>query len=203
MKDHFSIRAEGYDTTDYRLKYVDEMARGILAKAPLSPTSRILDFGAGTGLLTERLAPYVGEIFAVDISPSMIDQLKEKAPQLPCRIETLRQDLTKGPLPDLSVDGVVSTMTLHHIADPLALLRRLQRLIRPGGFLALCDVDTEDGSFHTLDTGVMHHGFEREKIREWMEDAGFSSVSVEDVTTIVKPHGAYPAFIAFGIKSEG
>ena len=200
MKDHFSIRAEDYDRTDYRLKYVDEMAAAIRRLAPLSPETRLLDFGAGTGLLTERLAPHVGSILAVDISPSMITQLREKAPSLPCPVETLRQDLTRGELPDLQVDGIVSTMTLHHIQDPAALIRRLATLLRPGGFIALCDIDTEDGTFHTLDTGVMHFGFEREHIRQWLDEAGFERIIVEDATIITKPHGSYPAFIAYGVK---
>jgi len=200
MHDHFSIRSDGYDTTDYRLKYVDEMAAAIRRRAPLSVESTLLDFGAGTGLLTERLAPHVGKIIAVDISPSMIAQLREKTPELPCTVETLQRDLTQGELPDITVDGIVSTMTLHHIDDPAGLLKRLYPLLRRGGFIALCDIDVEDGSFHTLDTGVRHYGFERQHIREWMEGAGFEKISVEDATVIVKPHGRYPAFIAYGEK---
>jgi 2-polyprenyl-3-methyl-5-hydroxy-6-metoxy-1,4-benzoquinol methylase len=197
-KDHFSVRAEEYDRTDYRLKYVDEMAVAILERMPRDSELEILDFGAGTGLLTERLAPHVASIVAVDVSPSMIGKLREKAPSLPCRLQTLRRDLTTGALPPLRVDGIVSPMTFHHIEDPAALLRRLRALLRPGGFIALCDIDREDGTFHTVDTGVRHHGFEREEFGRWMEEAGFGKVRIEDVTTIVKPHGEYPAFIATG-----
>ena len=199
-KDHFAVRAEGYDRTDYRLNYVDEMAAAILERMPSRSDLEILDFGAGTGLLTERLAPHVASIVAVDISPSMIEQLHRKTKDLPCRIETLRQDLTQGPLPQLKVDGIVSTMTFHHIDDPAELLRRLATLLRPGGFLTLCDIDTEDGSFHTVDTGVKHFGFDRERFREWMERAGFVKVRIGDATTIVKPHGSYTAFIVSGEK---
>jgi 2-polyprenyl-3-methyl-5-hydroxy-6-metoxy-1,4-benzoquinol methylase len=198
MKDHFAVRSEDYDRTDYRLKYVDEMAQAIRRRVPLGRETTLLDFGAGTGLLTERLAPHVGRIVAVDISPSMIAKLREKAPHLPCGIDTLRLDMTRGPLPELRVDGIVSTMTFHHIEDPQALLQRLTGLLEPGGFVALCDIDREDGSFHTIDTGVRHYGFDREEFGKWMENAGLESVSVDDVTTIVKPHGAYPAFIATG-----
>jgi len=201
MKDRFSVRAEGYDTTDYRIKYVDEMAEAIRKTAPLSPETTLLDFGAGTGLLTERLAPFVKKIIAVDISPSMISQLREKATRLSCQIETLQQDLTKGDLPDLSVDGIVSTMTFHHIEDPFTLLERFTSLLKPGGFLALCDIDTEDGTFHTIDTGVEHYGFDRGKMRSWMEKAGFGSVTIADATTIVKPHGAYTAFLVYARKA--
>jgi ubiquinone/menaquinone biosynthesis C-methylase UbiE len=201
-KDHFAVRAAEYDTTDYRLKYVDEMAEAIRNSVPLKREASLLDFGAGTGLLTERLAPYVGRIIAVDISPSMIERLEEKAAKLPCRVETLRRDLTEGPLPDLQVDGIVSTMTLHHIENPAGLLKRLYKLIRPGGFLAFCDVDKEDGSFHTIDTGVRHYGFDRKQIRQWMVEAGFTEVKLKDATVIVKPQGSYSAFLAVGRKTQ-
>jgi 2-polyprenyl-3-methyl-5-hydroxy-6-metoxy-1,4-benzoquinol methylase len=197
-KDHFAVRAEDYDTTDYRLKYVDEMAAAILERLPEKDGLEILDFGAGTGLLTERLAPHVASIVAVDVSPSMIAKLREKASSLPCRLQTLQLDLTNGDLPSLEVDGIVSTMTFHHIEEPAALLKRLHTLLRPGGFIALCDIDREDGTFHTVDTGVRHHGFDRGEFAKWMEEAGFGDVRIEDVTTIVKPHGEYPAFIATG-----
>ncbi|WP_456392024.1 class I SAM-dependent DNA methyltransferase [Nitratifractor sp.] len=198
MKDYFAVRADGYDHTDYRLNYVDEMARAIRRVAPIESGMRLLDFGAGTGLLTQRLAPFVEEIIAVDISPSMIVKLEEKKSALPCRIETLRRDLTRGDLPNLKVDGIVSTMTFHHIEDPLSLLKRLKQLLKPGGFVAFCDVDTEDGSFHTVDTGVKHFGFERESVLRWMEEAGYRALKIEDATIIEKPHGAYPAFVAYG-----
>ncbi len=201
MKDHFAVRAEEYDRTDYRLNYVDEMAEAIRQRVALSREITLLDFGAGTGLLTERLAPHVGAIVAVDISPSMIARLREKADRLPCRIETLQTDLSRGPLPDLRVDGIVSTMTFHHLEDPREMLRRLAALLKPGGFLAICDIDPEDGSFHTVDTGVKHFGFDRKSFGEWMDAAGFTGVTVEDATTIVKPHGSYTAFIATGSKA--
>jgi len=198
VEDYFAVRADGYDSTDYRLNYVDEMARAIRKVSPIKSGIRLLDFGAGTGLLTQRLAPFVEEIIAVDISPSMIAKLEEKKSALPCRIETLRQDLTSGELPNLKVDGIVSTMTFHHIEDPLSLLKRLKQLLKPGGFVAFCDVDTEDGSFHTVDTGVKHFGFERESVLKWMGEAGYRALKIEDATIIEKPYGAYPAFVAYG-----
>ncbi len=198
MRDYFAVRAEAYDRTDYRLNYVDDMARAIQRVAPIEPGMRLLDFGAGTGLLTQRLAPLVEEIIAVDISPSMIEKLEEKKSELPCRIVTIQQDLTRGELPNLKVDGIVSTMTFHHIDDPLLLLKRFKQLLKPGGFVAFCDVDTEDGSFHTLDTGVKHFGFDRENVLKWMEEAGYRRLKIEDATVINKPHGDYPAFVAYG-----
>ncbi len=201
-KDHFAARATGYDETVYRLRYVDEMAEAIRRHLPISNTMHLLDFGAGTGLLTERIAPEVSEITAVDISPSMISQLQEKSHSLPCRLSLIQQDLCRGELPEIRVDGIVSTMTLHHIEDVPALFRRLLTLLEPGGFAAFCDIDTEDGSFHTLDTGVKHLGFDREKMVQWMKEAGFENVEIRDATVIRKPQGDYPAFLLSGYRPQ-
>jgi len=200
--DFFKKRADDYDETVYRLRYVDEMAKAIRRSVSLDRTMHLMDFGAGTGLLTERIAPYVGSITAVDISDSMIGKLRQKISDLPCRLTLLRRDLCDGPLPDLRVDGIISTMTLHHIGDVPALFRRLGTLLRPGGFVAFCDIDREDGSFHTIDTGVKHLGFDREEIANWLRDAGFAQVRIGDAATIRKPQGEYPAFLLTGIKPE-
>jgi len=196
--DHFAVRADGYDTTDYRLRYVEEMARSILDAVSLTKETVLLDFGAGTGLLTERIAPYVGKIIAVDISPSMIEQLEQKRETLPCELETLRVDLCREAFAAEKVDGIVSTMTLHHIEDVPALFRRFRQAMKPGAFLALCDIDSEDGTFHTLDTGVKHFGFDRKEIIQWCKEAGFVDIHCVDSTVIVKPHGEYSAFFLSG-----
>ena len=202
MKDHFAIRAEEYDQTGYRLNYVDAMARSIRETVGLEPKMRIVDFGAGTGLLSERIAPFVEEIIAIDVSPSMIEKLRGKQEGFPCHLEIRQMDLCAEPFGEDPVDGIISSMTLHHIDDPVTLFRIFHRMLKPGGFLALCDIDTEDGSFHTIDTGVKHYGFEREHIREWAESAGFVDVKVSDSTVIVKEHGEFPAFLLSGYQSE-
>ena len=201
-KDYFAVRAEEYDSTGYRLKYVDDMARSILDRIPLHPKMTIVDFGAGTGLLSERLAPYVGKIIAIDISPSMISKLEEKRDTFPCGLELLEMDLCKEDYPAERVDGLVSSMTLHHIHDVPALLKKIYTMLKPGAFLALCDIDIEDGTFHTIDTGVVHHGFDRDEISGWCVKAGFEAIEIGESALIRKPHGDYPAFLLTAKRPE-
>lgn len=193
-EDRFHGRAQEYDNVDFRQRYVEEMARSIREYLPQDRKVTIMDFGAGTGLLTERLAPYAEKIVAVDVSESMIARLAEKASALPCAIELETIDLQKEKYPKC-VEGIVSTMTLHHIGDIPSLLKNLLDALEPGGFLALCDIDSEDGTFHTVDSGVMHYGFDREALKQLFEEAGFIEISVADSTVVHKPHGDYPAFI--------
>ncbi|WP_457606726.1 class I SAM-dependent DNA methyltransferase [Nitratifractor sp.] len=192
---HFDNRAKDYDSEEFRLRYIDEMAQSILDRVPLTKEMTIVDFGAGTGLLTERIAPHVGKIIAIDVSAAMIAKLEEKRDTLPCELELLQMDLCTEGYATERADGLISSMTLHHIEDVPALLKKIRTLLKPGAFIALCDIDTEDGSFHTVDSGVRHHGFDREEICRWCEEAGFMDVEIGDSALIVKPHGEYGAFL--------
>jgi ubiquinone/menaquinone biosynthesis C-methylase UbiE len=202
--DLFAIRSSEYDHTDYRINYIDEMAHTILEHMPLDNRMTLLDFGAGTGLLTELISSHVRKIIAIDISPSMIEKLLDKAPRFHCEIEVMHADLTREPPPPSlrELDGIISSMTLHHISDIPALLKLFHNILKPGAFIALCDIDPEDGTFHTIDTGVRHHGFDREMIAGWTSQAGFEEVAVRDAALIRKPQGEYQAFLLSAFKKK-
>jgi ubiquinone/menaquinone biosynthesis C-methylase UbiE len=104
---------------------------------------RVVDLGAGTGLLTLALAPRVGELVAVDISERMLDRLDDAAAADGVHnVETLVADLRRLPLDDESVTLVVSNYAFHHLDDAgkeLA-LAEARRILRPGGRLVICDM---------------------------------------------------------------
>ena len=192
--DRFAHKADTYDQSRQRVDNVDNIAQAMLASVPLAPTQHILDFGSGTGLLLEKIAPHVGRMTAVDISPAMNRQLHDKRDRLGCPLDILEIDLATTRLA-LEVDGIVSSMTLHHIRDIDALFRTFHGLVKAGGFIALADLDREDGSFHAEDTGVFHHGFDRDAIAETARRAGFSDVRVSTASVVNKPQGDYGVFL--------
>lgn len=131
--------------------------------------------------------------------PSMNRQLEDKRGRLPCELEIIEADLEATDITG-QYDGVISSMTLHHIRDIDALFRKFFDLVRPGGFIALADLDREDGSFHTQDTGVHHFGFDRDHLASVAADAGFSQVQVVTASTIMKPQGEYPVFLLTAVR---
>lgn len=204
-KDLFAHKAGEFDQNPRRVENVANIAAAIRAAIPLHRSQGLLDFGAGTGLLLAELAPGVGHITAVEVSPAMAAQLREKLPGLGCPVTILTEDLTAPALPPglsgldfTPFDGIVSSMTLHHIADIPGLLARFYQLLQPGGFIALADLDAEDGSFHSEDTGVFHPGFARETLAAQARAAGFTQVTVGDASVIRKPQGDYPVFLLTG-----
>jgi cyclopropane fatty-acyl-phospholipid synthase-like methyltransferase len=198
-RDFFARKAAVYDKAKHRTANVDNIAKAVLASIELNREMRMLDFGSGTGLLLERLATHVASITAVDVSDSMNEQLAAKRATLPCELHILPVDLTQTSIPG-EYDVIVSSMTLHHIADIPGMLTRLFSLLRPGGQIALADLDAEDGTFHTEDTGVFHHGFERTWLQEQAEKAGFVEVRLDTAGVVHKPQGNYPVFLLTASK---
>ena len=143
-KDFFAHKAGNYEGRSNRITNINSIAAAIIATVPIDRDMHLVDFGAGTGLLLERIAPLVRKITAIDVSPSMAKQLADKKDRLPCELEQLELDLEKTDAPGV-YDGVISSMTLHHIRDVEALLRKFHAMVRPGGFIALSDLDKEDG----------------------------------------------------------
>lgn len=192
--DFFKHKAESYEHDNRRVENVQTIATSILNHIDFKADMDILDFGSGTGLLLEQIAPFVHSITAVDISKSMNEQLDKKRADLACELEIIEMDLTKSDL-NRKFDGVISSMTLHHIEDTKAMFNKLFSMLKPGGFIALADLETEDGSFHTEDTGVFHFGFSREELINLATNSGFSQVEVNPASIVHKPHGAYPVLL--------
>ncbi|SNS73053.1 Methyltransferase domain-containing protein [Geodermatophilus saharensis] len=88
---------------------------------------RVLDLGAGTGLLTGVLLAAGHEVVAVDPSPQMLDQLHARHPGVPVHVGGAEA----VPLPDRSVDAVVAGQAAHWF-DPEPAAAELRRVLRPG-----------------------------------------------------------------------
>lgn len=199
-KDHFAHKSKSWDMNSRRVKNAKAVADAILRNIKLDKTMRVMDLGAGTGLLSYFIAPHVGEIVALDNSPSMLEVFKEKSAEFACPTRILQADIEQDHV-DEYYDGIISSMTLHHIADIAALFKKLYAMLHPGGFLAIADLDTEDGSFHSEDTGVHHFGFDREALASLARQAGFEHIRFETASIIEKPHGNFPVFLMTARKS--
>jgi cyclopropane fatty-acyl-phospholipid synthase-like methyltransferase len=124
----------------------------------------------------------------------MLEQLAAKA-ELRGKVEIYCQDILEKPIAE-PVDGIVSAMALHHVEDTGALARAFREHVKPGGFLALADLDTEDGSFHAPGTeGVCHFGFDRGDLGGELRAAGFEDVEFRTAVEISRESGTYPIFL--------
>ncbi len=184
----FDRVAADWDNNPTRVALARAVVDAIRAAVPLRAEMQALDFGAGTGLVTLGLLASVKSVTAVDASGEMLRVLDDKLRTLHIdNVHTLQCDIVRAPLPANQFDLVVSSMVLHHLPDVPPVLQRLRPCLRPGGWIALADLDTEDGSFHADMTGVFHKGLDRADVCHWLEQAGFSDVQARDAHTITRP----------------
>ncbi|WP_027945893.1 class I SAM-dependent methyltransferase [Amycolatopsis taiwanensis] len=166
----------------------------------VNPTgaTRVLEYGAGTGLVSQELAGSVGPLTLADPSKGMREVMHSKLATgaLPASSRIWDLDLSAGRIPDERFDLVVTVMTLHHIPDLTPVLDGFARLLDSGGHLCVVDLVKEDGSFHHDGDFHGHHGFDTQDLSTKLESAGFTDVHVEQVYEVVKDGATYPLFLA-------
>ncbi|BDY11792.1 class I SAM-dependent DNA methyltransferase [Hydrogenimonas cancrithermarum] len=193
----FDQRAKTWDASDRRQALAEAVSNAIRTQTSLEKSMHLLDIGAGTGLLTRRLMPYVSRVTGVDTSAGMLEELRK----IEGPVDTVEIDIMAY-RPESSFDGIVSSMTLHHIENTEGLFRHLHGLLKPGGFIALADLAPEDGSFHDHgNEGVHHFGFDEKTLLLLSEKAGFIQPTCRIVHTVSKEGGrTYDIFLLYAIK---
>jgi len=206
MASRFDEAAAQWDNNPGRVELARAVGEAIGRAVPFQPGWRALDFGAGTGLVTLNIQPRVASIVAVDVSSGMLEVLEKKFAAAGIdNVQSRLWDLESRPYPETGFDLVISSMTLHHLPDVPLIFKRLAAVLKPGGWLAVADLDSEDGSFHRDVKDVYHKGFARDDIRRWLQDAGFVNISIQDAHRLEKPdaagnHRAYGVFLATGSR---
>ena len=203
ISEYFDRKAAGWEANESRRALAADVVRAVEREIGGEPRPKLLDYGAGTGLCSIALAPKCSSILAVDITREMLSRLDEKAQaEKILNLKTCLHDLREGPIKGGRFDVILCAMTMHHVQDAGFLLKCFCSMLEPNGFLAIADLDEEDGSFHDDPTGVEHHGFRREHLVRKMMDAGLTLVSMETVHHIEKPRHfgprRYPVFFTTG-----
>ncbi|HKJ52672.1 MAG TPA: methyltransferase domain-containing protein [Gammaproteobacteria bacterium] len=200
MTDLFEAKAADWDANDRRTRLAAAIGATMLERVQLHKHMKVMDFGAGTGLVAAQIAPLVEQLVAVDTSPAMLEKLAAKA-ELEGRVETVCRDILEQPL-DTRFDLIVSAMTLHHVEDTSRLLQRFNQQLKPSGKLALADLDKEDGSFHAEGTeGIFHFGFDRDELRAELESQGFEKIEFFTAHTMERNQREYPVFLVTATKA--
>ncbi|NOZ91309.1 MAG: class I SAM-dependent methyltransferase [Epsilonproteobacteria bacterium] len=199
-QDIFAHKSKSWDMKSRRVQNAKSIADYILKNIKLTKDMHIMDFGAGTGLLSYFLSNDVGKVTALDNSQSMLEVFREKAYMFNSLIEILELDLTQNIPDNIYFDGIVSSMTMHHIQDIKDMLNKMYHMLPKGGFIALADLDKEDGTFHSDNIGVFHYGFDRDELKKIAQKVGFRDVQFETVNTIKKPHREFSVFLMIAKK---
>jgi ubiquinone/menaquinone biosynthesis C-methylase UbiE len=159
------------------------------ALAQLHAGETVLDLGSGGGidvLLSARRVGPTGKAYGLDMTDEMLalaNSNKQKAGVT--NVEFLKGEIEKIPLPDNSVDVIVSNCVINLSADKDAVLREAFRVLKPGGRLAVSDVVTrgemlpEIRKSVLLWVGCIAGALEESDYRSKLSTAGFSKIEIE------------------------
>lgn len=175
----FDKKAKDWDTPENK-KRSRAIAKSIKSNVSLSTEMSAFEYGCGTGLLSFALRSELGAITLADNSEGMLNVLRDKINSRSLDdMDAVKLDLSADPLPQKRFDIVYTMMTLHHIPNVQQVLGQFYKLLNPNGWLAVADLDKEDGSFHGPDADV-HKGFDHDDLTAEAQKAGFSDIGFSD-----------------------
>ena len=189
-KNHFDDAAATWDNEPRRIALMKAVGETILREARPTKHMDVLDYGCGTGLVSLFLLPYVRSVTGADSSLGMLEVLRKKLAEGGIKtMKAVRLDLERDRLPGQRYHLLVTSMTLHHIADTDHVLSAFHELLLPGGTLCIADLDTEPGIFHTPEAApsVHHHGFDRNDLKNQLRQIGFHELRDVTAHTIRRP----------------
>lgn len=159
------------------------------ALAQLQPGEIVLDLGSGSGidvLLSARRVGPTGKAYGLDMTDEMLELARENQRKAGAEnVEFLKGTIENVPLPDETVDVIISNCVINLSGDKDRVLREAFRVLKPGGRLAVSDVVIRGefpGQVRTsmeLWVGCIAGALEETEYREKLKAAGFESVEVE------------------------
>ena len=181
------------------------------ALAELRPGETVLDLGSGGGidvLLSARRVGRAGKAYGLDMTDEMLALARENQRKAGLEnVEFLKGEIENIPLPDGSVDVIISNCVINLSADKDRVLAEAFRVLRPGGRLAVSDVvvrgeiPQEIRRSVELWAGCIAGALDESEVRGKLARAGFSEVEVEP-TRVYRAEDAREFLAAAGLDIE-
>ncbi|MDH4066937.1 MAG: arsenite methyltransferase [Acidobacteriota bacterium] len=183
------------------------------ALAELSPGETVLDLGSGGGidvLLSARRVAPGGKAYGLDMTDDMLALARENQRKSGLtNVEFLKGEIEHIPLPDNTVDVIISNCVINLSADKDSVLREAFRVLKPGGRFAVSDVVVRGGDVPAevrknmeLWIGCVAGALEEVEYREKLAAAGFEGIELEP-TRIYRSEDAKGFLASAGLETEG
>ena len=177
----FDVAAEAY--ARFMGRYSEPLAVSFLEVAGLEPGQRALDVGCGPGALTARLVDLLGpdHVAAIDPSESFVSAARERFPAVDVRLGYAEE----LPFAADAFDAALAELVVHFMSDPVAGLREMARVTRPGGVVAACvwDMSSDANPLATFWAAV------RESDPAALDESGLPGVREGDLVALATAAG--------------
>lgn len=192
----FDRLASTWDDKPSRVAMAKRFGEAISESLELKSDFKLVDYGCGTGNCAIFLSESVGRVTGVDVSAPMLERFREKTKDFGDKFELVCANLQDEHINFNNPDVIISTMAFHHLDHPQSIAKHFFEELKSGGYVALIDLDSEDGSFHDDgNEGVKHFGFCREFFKDMLEKSGFTDIKDKTVHTIRKNDKEYSIFL--------
>jgi demethylmenaquinone methyltransferase/2-methoxy-6-polyprenyl-1,4-benzoquinol methylase len=155
--------------------WTDEMRDETIAVLDVAADDRVLDVGCGTGFATEGLLDEVEEVHGIDQSPHQLAQAYPKFGKHGA-VRFHLGDAERLPFRDDAFDVVWSSGSIEYWPDPVATLRELRRVARPGGQVLVVGPNEPAGRLRRALANAMMLFYTESEAQRMFENAGFADV---------------------------
>jgi ubiquinone/menaquinone biosynthesis C-methylase UbiE len=181
------------------------------ALATIQPGETVLDLGSGGGIdvfLSARRVGPTGKVYGLDMTDDMLALAKENQQKAGVtNVEFLKGEIEQIPLPDNTVDLIISNCVINLSPDKEQVLREAFRVLKPGGRLAISDIVVRgtipEEIRHSVElwAGCVAGALEESVYLDKLRQAGFAQVSIEP-TRIYSAEDAREFIIGAGLDVE-
>lgn len=139
----------------------------------LNANAVVGDLGAGTGQLSQAMAPFVSQVIAVDGSPAMIEVARTRLAGT-ANVELRHGQLEALPVATATLDIAILSLVLTYARDPGLVVAEAARTLVPGGRLLLVDLDRHEQVELQQRFGQQWPGFGAADVLAWLDNAGLA-----------------------------
>jgi predicted TPR repeat methyltransferase len=188
MSDSWDDYAEEWDSNEDAISYSEEAFKALSNAVQLDGLN-ILDFGCGTGLLTEKLSPLANQIVALDVSHIMILKLNDK--KLP-NVTTISKPISESVIREnaplqIKFDLIVASSVFGFMPEYESILFLLRSLLVPGGILVQWDWLSQEND--------SNFGLSEERVDRALTKAGFILMSLTHPFSLTSSKGTMPVLM--------
>ncbi|ABS35159.1 class I SAM-dependent methyltransferase [Clostridium botulinum] len=158
------------------------------------------DLGCGTGFVSLAVANEASIVFSIDNSINMLKELSASASKKDYKnIYPIKSSLDNLAIFDESLNVVFINMALHHIKNAKKAIAEMYRVLKKDGVVVISDVREHNGEWAKEEMFDEWLGFSKEQMTNWLEDAGFKNIEIENTNLSCKGYSSKGEYTETGI----